>query len=747
MADRSLQANPWYLAATPRISWHSPLDNPNDLSDWLPATVPGTIQRDLMVAGRLPDLYQLLDPGNVLAEVDNRDWWYRTELAGIAAEERAWLRFEGIDYLAAITLAGKELERRAGMYARRQYEVSKILREGEAMLGVRVWGGDALPQWPSSLRLRLLRTIFNRIQSGLPAFDNRLLTLKAPLHFGWDFAPRLLAAGIWDEVTLHIARGVGLLDVWARADWGEDFGLILRLELDADQTQKVQVQAVLTPTNFSGKAPQTKTWPLSLETGQQLRYLTWRQARLQPWHSHDRGFPHLYHLQIRILSGNDGKVLDETAITCGARTLGWERGSATNQASPPLYLNGERLPLRGINWVPLDLLSGDPQTSQRYRTLLEAAVAAGVNAVRVWGGGGREKAIFYELCDELGLLVWQEMPIACVFFDHLPEDTAFLALVEQEMRGIMRRLRGHPSLMMWGGGNEWGPGRHRRLTRKMNEIASQEDPSRRWVLASPGPGDSHNWQVWHGKASPLRYAQDPAPLLSEFGHSAAPPLPTLRQILPPKQLWPPSAAWISRKAEPAKLWHYAIPFLPPDSLPQITLADFVAASQQAQARALQIGMEAYRLREDAVGSFIWQWNEPWPAICWSVWPYQGAPKPAYAQIARSYAPLAALAQLQDDRASIWLVNDTLTSPGPCTLTVRLDDRLIWQESVTPTPGRQLITTIAVPADARRLGLELVSPDQKTRNDYDLVWWRLQDQHPPGWRERLRLDLKHWLLRW
>lgn len=281
----------------------------------------------------------------------------------------------------------------------------------------------------------------------------------------------------------------------------------------------------------------------------------------------------------------------------------------------------------------------------------------------------------------------------------------------------------------------------------MSEIASQEDPSRRWVPASPGPGDNHNWQVWHGKASPWRYTQDPAPLLSEFGLSAPPPLATLRQILSKEQLWPPGAAWIARKAEPAKLWHYAAAFLPTDSLPQTTLADFVAASQQAQARALQIGMEAYRLREDTVGSFIWQWNEPWPAICWSIWPYRGAPKLAYTQVARSYAPVAAFAQLQGDRASIWLVNDTLTSPGPCTLTVRLDGRLIWQEHLAPSPGRQLITTLTLPADTQRLELELVCPDQKMRNDYDLVWWRLQDQHPPGWRERLRLGLKQWLLRW
>lgn len=698
-----------------------------------------------MAAGCLPDLYQQPDPSAVLAQVDAQDWWYRTTLAGIDASQRAWLRFEGIDYMAAVTLAGTELGRGAGMFARRQYEVSEILRGGEAWLGVRVWGGGALPRWPRNRRHRFLRNLINRVQFGLPAFDDRLLTLKAPVHFGWDFAPRVLAVGIWDDVTLHIARRVGLLDMWARADWGEEAGLILRLELDADRAQKVMVQAHLLPANFSGAPAQEMTWMLSLESGRQVRHLAWRHAHLRPWHTHDRGFPHLYRLHIRLLAA--GELLDEASITWGARTLGWDRQSRPTSLSPPLFLNGERLPLRGINWVPLDLLSGDPQTPQRYRTLLQAAVAAGVNAIRVWGGGGRERALFYDLCDELGLLVWQEMPIACVFFDHLPEDTPFLALVEQEMRGIMRRLRGHPSLMMWGGGNEWGPGRHRRLAGKMSEIAAQEDPSRRWLPASPGPGDSHNWQAWHGKATPLRYAQDPAPLLSEFGHSAPPPLPTLRALLPPEELWPPTTAWIQRKAEPEKLWHYAAPFLVAASPAQTTLADFVAASQQAQARGLQIGMEAYRLRPDAIGTFIWQWNEPWPAICWSVWPYQGPPKLAYRQVARSYAPIAALAQLQDAHAAIWLVNDTLSSPGICTLTIRLDDQLIWQEDVEPASGRQLVTSLALPRDANLLALELLGSKLTFHNDYDLAWWRQQDQSAPGRGERLRLCLKEWVLRW
>ena len=125
-----------------------------------------------------------------------------------------------------------------------------------------------------------------------------------------------------------------------------------------------------------------------------------------------------------------------------------------------MYRNGKPLYLKGVNWVPLDLLPGDELEEERYRYLLRAAVDAGVNAIRVWGGGGRERKLFYDLCDELGLLVWQEIPIACVFLYHLPEDDEYLALVRCETRGIVQQLRGHPSLALWGGGNEWGPGSH-----------------------------------------------------------------------------------------------------------------------------------------------------------------------------------------------------------------------------------------------------------------------------------------------
>lgn len=734
-----LTTRQWELAASPRLPLDASLDGPATLVDWIAAKVPGSIQRDLMVAGRLPDLYRTLDLDPVLAGVDASDWWYRTMLPGIDLEERAWLRFEGIDYQAAVTVNGVELGRGAGMFARRQWEVTSLLRQGPAPLGVRVWGGGALPTWHDTRLRRWQQRIANRLQSGIPAFADRLLTLKAPVHFGWDFAPRVLAAGIWDDVLLHTARSVALLDVWPRVEWGSDLGLVLWLELDANRRSQVTLTGELASANFVDEVgPQVQRWTLALDGGFQVLHLRWPQARLRPWATRDRGWPHLYQLTLRLTEGDN--LLDETVMHIGARTIGWEAGGR-------LVLNGARLRLRGVNWTTLDLLRGDPDEEKRCRNLLEAAVSAGVNAVRVWGGGGRERSFFYELCDELGLLVWQELPIACVFLDHLPGDDAFLALARREAQGIIRQLRHHPCLFLWCGGNEWGPGRHRRLAQALSEVAAIEDPGRRWLPASPGPGDSHNWDVWHGKASPQEYGGDSAPLLSEFGLAAPPDVATLAGILPAEDLWPPGAAWERRQAQLDKLWYYAQGGDFERTQRLDTLDAFVEASQAAQARGLQAGIEAYRLRPDAVGAFVWQWNEPWPAISWSVFPYRGPAKAAYQQVARSNAPIAPLARLLANAIELWVVNDRMDAPGACVLSAAIDGEAIWRSEVTPPANdRVLVVTLPRSPAMQRLVLHLMGPGLEAENVYDLTWSTRSAAEllPLAW---LRQRLKGWVLRW
>jgi len=526
--------------------------------------------------------------------------------------------------------------------------------------------------------------------------------------------------------------------------------MVIRLELDAEDAMDVVVRLELIDEANSIQCVEHSLW---LCEGTSRHTIHWPDLTLRPWTTHDRGTPHRYRLRVT-LQDLHGTLMDRRVQIIGARTFGWH---IENRVYYPL-LNGNPIRFRGMNWVPLDLLPGDADEEIRYRRLLQAAVDAGVNAIRVWGGGGRERPIFYDLCDELGLLVWQEMPVACVFLDGLPQDESFIDLVRQETRGIIRSLRNHPSLFMWGGGNEWGPGRFKEVARAMGEIAAKEDPSRRWLPASPGPHDSHNWQVWHGKASPAAYTRESAPLLSEFGLAAPPEEETLREILPPDMVWPPGKGWRARKAEIEKLHHYVqmftsgieeqrgsepqLQFLQPNSL-----QGFVKVSQEVQARALQQGIEFYRLRKDAGGTFLWQWNEPWPGITWSLLPYHGPAKRAYFQIAQSYAPIAPIAQFREDRIELWLVNDTPTACIDCLLEVQFRGRQLWQGRVgAAAHERVMVQTLPMPQRSGKLVLHLTGQDVDTTNDYLLPW-----PFPPAQRFNLRTwvasQVLRWLLRW
>lgn len=715
----------WQFGCAPQRPWDlaAPAGAAFDLDqvrEWLPAAVPGDVHSDLLAHGRIPDPFL----GNGLDAcrwVERVDWWYRARLPlGLAPDQRALLELDGIDYLSAIYVDGRELARHEGMWSRQVVELPvELAGREEVELAVRIWGSGALPRYAQRLWERAWGRLAGVAQGTLQPFDDRLATLKTPMHFGWDFAPRLRAMGIWDRARLVICRGVYLRDVHVQAEPlapPADPGpaaVRLRLALDSDAARSVVVQVVVWPARDSGGEIWRCEFSLGVPEGRSEQSLSFELPAARLWQPWERGEPWLYQLHVALHqvgsvgdrpeqghnryagSVGDGPEqhvshdplrggcqsptgpdpLDALTTRFGVRRVEIQ---LTDQGHPwRVVVNGQPLFLRGINWVPVDALAGRV-TEARYATLLDRARTTGVNVVRVWGGGGRERRAFYDLCDELGLLVWQEFPVACVFLDHLPRRPAFLALLRQEASGIVQALRNHASLFLWCGGNEWSPSRNRQAVAVLADAVAAGDGARPFVPASPGPGDAHNWLVWHGLAPLSAYRRERASMVSEFGLQAAPDAASLRRFIAEDELWPPGAGWQRHNAELAKLERYARWFEGENQDEPLTR--FVDASQRAQAAGLQVLIEHVRRRQGATGGLaVWQWNEPWPSICWSVIDYFGRPKQALEMLQRIMQPLLVSLDYPLRRyrpgdlleGVLWVVNDGLAALEGCWLRVSL----------------------------------------------------------------------------
>ncbi len=704
------------------------------VTEWLPATVPGNVRADLVRAGRLPDLTWGRNAADA-AWVDDHCWWLVRDFACAPAPgERVHLVLRGVDYIGDLFLNGRFLGRHEGMFSPQVHDVTDLLT-GDDRLAVRILGNRWLPRDRSGLRLKLLNRLEERLNHMPGLFPDRRDTLKCQMGFGWDFAPPLRTLGIWDDVYLLRSGDAFLRDLVVRSEVAETrAALTLTVEIDARRGGPAQLRVTLTGRTFEA-APLTVERSILLPPGPSRHTLALTIPRPRLWQPWDQGEPHLYDLEVQVRRG--GKRSDALRRAVGLRRLEWK--------GRQLYLNGRRVPIRGANWVPADILPGRVGAGD-YRALLTLAREANMNMLRVWGGGLRERRAFYDLCDRLGILVWQEFPFACAFVTRYPRSPDYLQLVETEVRAIVRDLRRHPSIVLWCGGNEFNPDRNKPLVRTLRRVVEQEDPTRPFVPASPSAGDGHNWQVWHRFYPPARYREDTTPFVSEFGLQAPPDAAALRRFIPPEELWPPGPSWTFHGAGLAKLWRYARPFLPegePD------LDAFVTAAQRAQAWGLQIAVEHYR--RNGTGVLLWQFNEPWSAISWAILTYERRPKPAYHLVQRLFAPLLVGADytLQPYRsgdpfaADIWLINDLPRAFPACTLTVTLWDargqaaRQMTQAVDVAAQERRTVARFTFPlppGDRWRLTCRLERKGRTlTANEYDLA---VYDDDGPSWWQRL-----------
>lgn len=724
----SLNDADWFIGAVPPSVFPAAGDFER-VEGWLPATVPGDARLDLLRLNKIPDPF--LGKNNQVSQwVDAYDWWYRRETEIAAGEStRTFLVLDGVDYQCAVHWNGLSLGTHVGMFSRQVYEIPPDkINPGTNLLAVRVWGGAQLPRVKRKPHENAWRSVAGRMiphAPHAPEFPDRYAALKCQMSYGWDFAPRLLTCGLWEEARLVQTREVLLRDVWVQGV--PDGRVRVALDIDAARPCDVRVRLEAQGKNFESPV-QTFEIPYHVK-GRGPHSFSIQLEQPRAWNPWDRGEPNVYALTATLLDGQG--EMDSLQVTFGLRTmeLAHNPGASADAAPWTFVINGHPEFVRGANWVPADSIPARV-TREDYAALLDLARAANINLLRVWGGGLREKRAFYELCDELGILVWQEFPFSGAGIDYFPRDKGYLALVRQECKAIVTALRNHPSVVLWCGGNEFIPRANRHVTEILRGMVAKQDGTRPFKLASPSQDESHNWRVWHGMANTRDYEDDKALFFGEFGLQAPPNVETLERFLPEGELFPPNEWWEYHNAELAKLRRYAAPILEARGIREPSLQEFVAASQEAQLRGLQIAIEFARRNKPYVsGCAFWQLNEPWYSICWSVVDYARAPKRAYAKIKELYNPiLVSFAYPLRSRTpgeivsgQLWLINDTLRESGGVLSAWHNDDLVVAREvEIAPNVSRALETLDMRLAPGRNvLRLELRGQGVLSTNEYDL----------------------------
>jgi beta-mannosidase len=663
--------------------------------EWWPAAVPGCVHTDLLAAGRIGDPFYRTNEQQ-LGWIERQDWEWRTTFPVDAAaleRERIDLCFEGLDTFAEVLLDGQPLLSADNMFRRWRVPISGRLGVGDHELLVRCRSpiGQTLPAH-RALGFEL-EAINDQSEPRLSVFAR-----KAPYHYGWDWGPRLVTSGVWRPVRLELWDGARIddLQVIQRELNQERAVLELVLTIEATRAITARVAAEVKAPGGDLAGPTPVAADLQLAPGQNRTRLTLTIPRPRRWWPSGLGDPVLYGIAAAV-DTDRGHHAADTRI--GLRTVRLVHERDGEGKSFTFEVNGHPVFMKGANWVPPDSFPSR-MTPDRYRELLTAAQAAHMNMIRVWGGGVYEDDVFYDLCDELGLLVFQDFMFACSLY---PDDEPFVENVRQEAIDNVRRLRNHACLALWAGNNEietawhhWGwklkyavrglaprlwRGYERLFHQVLPEVVREHDPGRPYTRSSPsaneashvnerGWGDMHYWGVWHLKLPATAYDDNVSRFMSEYGFQSFPELATVERYSLPedRQIDSPVMRAHQRHRHGNGL---IASYLEQEFPPPGSFEDFLYLGQVLQAEIIKYGAEAHRrAMPSCMGSLYWQLDDCWPVASWSGIDYYGRWKALHHYARRFFAPVLVVVRQEAGALVVHGVSDRL-DPTPVQLRLRV----------------------------------------------------------------------------
>ncbi|MFK8103569.1 MAG: glycoside hydrolase family 2 protein [Saprospiraceae bacterium] len=653
-----------------------------------PATVPGTVHQDLRNAGVIEDLY-FENNEHRYQWIEEKDWTYQTSFVldqVSLANEQQDLVFEGLDTYANIYLNNQLIGEANNMFRTWRIPVRQHLKLGKNTLRI-------VFRSPLTENKSRVENAPYTLPAGCETVPLKVspYTRKAAYHFGWDWGPRVVSCGIWKAVYLETWNKARIKHFWGNTVSLEKAKATLKLSLELEKSPNYQG-------NLSIRIDDKKYELTTIQNGKTQAF-TVEVLKPKLWWPHTHGKPNLQEFKLQLFA--EDQLLDEQTLRMGIRQIELIHEKDSIGTAFYFKVNGQAIYIKGANYIPQDLLIPNVKPAQ-YKRLLEQSVAANMNMLRVWGGGIYEQDLFYELCDEKGILVWQDFMFAGSMY---PNDTSFLANVKAEVSDNIKRLRHHPCLAVWCGNNEMDVAWHNWGWQKQYQYSPSDsseiwqnylqifhtlipeaiknlDPERAYTSTSPlsnwGTAENfnhasmHYWGVWHGREPFKNFNTNVGRFMVEYGFQSFPALTSLKKVMHDSSLYLNSLAMKNRQksyiGNEMIAKHIERNFRPAKSF-----TDFIELSQATQALGMKIAIQAHRkARPHCMGTLFWQLNDCWPGPSWSVIDYEGNPKLAYQTVKDNFQPVIAVMDTSNQNFKVHLISDAIT-PFQGKLVLKVND--------------------------------------------------------------------------
>jgi beta-mannosidase len=675
-----------------------------DLQDWHPAQVPGVVQTDLLKDGLIPDpFYQ--DNDTRLQWIGLTDWEYRTTFqvdAATLAHDHVDFVFEGLDTYADVYVNEQAVLHADNMFRRWRIPVKNLLKPGPNILRV-VFRSPIESMIP---KVKALPYILPSVTTNNTGNEENVATApytrKAGYQYGWDWGPRYVTEGIWQPIRVETWDALRIENFHIKQQTiNKDFAAV-SAEFNIEASRSITANIEITYGQLSSAPFPVIRQSVQLVPGTNRISVPINIANPKLWYPNGYGAQDRYQFAYAVRSGRD--ITASASLKTGLRSIELRREATKTGKSFEFVVNGIPVFAKGADVIPFDSFP-NRVTREIHRQILEAARDAHMNMVREWGGGYYESDDFYDICDELGILVWQEFMFGG---DMVPGGADFQNSVKQEAIDQVTRLRDHPSIVLWCGNNEietgwvhWGD---RQIFKESVSPADREKVWTDYVVlfhgvlstvvdqygggvpywgSSPSAnfenpsdsqtdGDMHYWQVWHALAPIEMYTQQFPRFMSEYGFQSFPEMRTIRAFAKPEDMDIRSATMQDHQKNHGgneRILSYMLRWYPEPK----DFASFVYLSQVLQAEAIKVGAEHLRRQmPSTMGSLYWQLNDCWPVASWASIDYYGRWKALQYYAKRFYADVIVSPFAHGGKVDVYVVSDKL-QPLNGTIHTRLLD--------------------------------------------------------------------------